>query len=220
MISKIGYYDVNEEWISQQKNPLHDQSAFSPPDENDWAKQANIWIDLAHSCMQTELLPKYQYHVIDRCLRGASDIISCETTAVHSNTASLIQWCKQWSKGAVTRYAVIFDQMKYAREGKPPTHRQVCEARHKDTNKRFFTAEHKFPIMIPKKGIRDRGWTLEEARDWMWQHSRVTIVTQEENKRLLPFTEDMKIASKRYEEANIEVCIHPRYLAEGEDDAN
>ena len=106
--------------------------------------------------------------------------------------------------------------MKYAREGKPPTHRQVCEARHKDTNKRFFTAEHKFPIMIPKKGIRDRGWTLEEARDWMWQHSRVTIVTQEENKRLLPFTEDMKIASKRYEEANIEVCIHPKYLAEGE----
>ena len=73
-------------------------------------------------------------------------------------------------------------------------------------------AEHKFPIMIPKKGIRDRGWTLEEARDWMWQHSRVTIVTQEENKRLLPFTEDMEIASKRYEEAGIDVCIHPRYL--------
>ena len=60
MISKIGYYDVNEEWISQQKNPLHDQSPFYPPDESDWAKQANIWIDLAYSCMNTEMLPKYQ----------------------------------------------------------------------------------------------------------------------------------------------------------------
>ena len=43
---------------------------------DDWRTQANIWIDLAYSCMNTEMLPKYQYHVIDRCLRGASDIIS------------------------------------------------------------------------------------------------------------------------------------------------
>ena len=219
MISKIGYYDINEEWISQQKNPLHDQSAYYPPDESDWAKQANIWIDLAYSCMNTEMLPKYQYHVLDRCLRGASDIISCETTAVHSNTASLIQWCKQWSKGAVEEYAQLFQILKDSRSGKPPTHRQVCECRDAK-RKRHFTAEHKFPIMIPKKGVRDRGWTLEEVRDWMWQHSRGTIVTQAENKRLLPFTEDMTIASKRYEDAGIEVCIHPKYLAEGEDDAS
>ena len=66
-------------------------------EQNDWELQANTWIDIAWSCMLTPLLPKYQYHVLDRCLRGASDIISCETTAVHSNTASLIQWCKTWS---------------------------------------------------------------------------------------------------------------------------
>ena len=30
----------------------------------------------------------------------------------------------------------------------------------------------------------------------------------------------MTIASKRYEDAGIEVCIHPKYLAEGEDDAS
>ena len=216
MISKIGYYDMNEEWISQMKNPMHDQSPFK--DKDNWFEQANIWIDLAYSCMNTNLLPKYQYHVIDRCLRGASDIISCETTKVHSNTASLIQWCKQWSKGAVEEYAQLFQILKDSRSGKPPPHRHVCECRDAK-RKRHFTAEHKFPIMIPKKGIRDRGWTLEEVRDWMWQHSKVTIVTQEENKRLLAFTEDMEIANKRYENAGIEVCIHPRYLAEGEDNA-
>ena len=206
MISKIGYHDMNTDWI----DPLSEQEP-----QEEWKKQANIWIDLAYSCMNTEMLPKYQYHVLDRCLRGASDIISCETTAVHSNTASLIQWCKQWSKGAVKEYAEVFQILKDSRSGKPPTHRQVCEARD-ENRKRLFTAEHKFPIMIPKKGIRDRGWTLEEARDWMWQHSKVTIVTYAENKRLLPFTEDMTIASKRYEDAGIEVCIHPKYLAEDE----
>ena len=206
MISKIGYHDINTDWI----DPLSEQEP-----QEEWKKQANIWIDLAYSCMNTEMLPKYQYHVLDRCLRGASDIISCETTAVHSNTASLIQWCKQWSKGAVKEYADVFQILKDSRSGKPPTHRQVCEARD-ENRKRLFTAEHKFPIMIPKKGIRDRGWTLEEARDWMWQHSKVTIVTYAENKRLLPFTEDMTIASKRYEDAGIEVCIHPKYLAEDE----
>ena len=203
MISKIGYHDMNTDWI----DPLSEQEP-----QEEWIKQANIWIDLAYSCMNTEMLPKYQYHVLDRCLRGASDIISCETTAVHSNTASLIQWCKQWSKGAVKEYADVFQILKDSRSGKPPTHRQVCEARD-ENRKRLFTAEHKFPIMIPKKGIRDRGWTLEEARDWMWQHSKVTIVTYAENKRLLPFTEDMTIASKRYSDAGIEVCIHPKYLA-------
>mgnify|MGYP000231673994 CR=1 FL=1 len=121
----------------------------------DWEIQADTWIDIAYSCMHTPLLPKYQYHVIDRCLRGASDIISCESTAVHSNTASLIQWCKQWSKGAVQEYAQLFQLLKQERAGKPPTHRQVCESRDA-SRKRHFTAEHQFPIMIPKKGIRDR----------------------------------------------------------------
>ena len=39
---------------------------------DDWQLQANTWIDIAYS-QNTPLLPKYQYHVLDRCLRGASD---------------------------------------------------------------------------------------------------------------------------------------------------
>jgi len=203
-------HDMAKSWLEWLKhNP--DPASYLSPD--DWRTQANIWIDLGYSCVKTPLLPKYQYHIIDRCLRGASDIISCETTAVHSNTSSLIQWCKQWSRGAVQEYAQLFEVLKEDRAGKPPTHRQVCESRDA-SRKRHFTAEHQFPIMIPKKGIRDRGWTLEKARNWMWQHSKVTIVTQAENKRLLPFTEDMEIASKRYSDADIEICIHPKYLAD------
>ena len=32
MVSKIGYYDVNEEWIKQQQDPRHDQSPFKQKD--------------------------------------------------------------------------------------------------------------------------------------------------------------------------------------------
>jgi hypothetical protein len=178
---------------------------------DDWKLQANTWIDIAWSCMLTPLLPKYQYHVLDRCLRGASDIISCETTAVHSNTASLIQWCKTWSSEALFKYQDIKDELTEERNGKPPTHRQICNARD-DRNKRWFTCEHEYPIIIPKKGVRDYGWTRSQLRDWMWRYSRVTIILNSENDKLLPFTEDMELASKRYEDANIIICEHPHHL--------
>tara|TARA_Y100000114_G_C11730094_1_gene313079 strand:+ start:114 stop:293 length:180 start_codon:yes stop_codon:yes gene_type:complete len=32
MVSKIGYYDVNEEWIKQQQDSRHDQSPFKQKD--------------------------------------------------------------------------------------------------------------------------------------------------------------------------------------------
>ena len=74
---------------------------------NEWKEQANEWMRIAYSAKTSQLLPKYQYHILDRCLRGASDIISCESTAVHSNTSSLIQWCKLWSDKALQQYYQI-----------------------------------------------------------------------------------------------------------------
>ena len=178
--------------------------------KDNWRLQANTWIEIGYSCVNTPLLPKYQYHILDRCFRGASDIISCETTAVNSNTASLIQWCRQWSAEAVFIYNQVAADMTIARNGKPPTHRQVCDAR--DSNgKRWFTAEHEFPLTIVKKGVRDHAWTLEQARLWLWDYSVVTIVTQAENKRLLPWTDDMDTAANRYADAKIVKQIHPRY---------
>lgn len=180
---------------------------------DDWQLQADTWIDIAYSCVETPLLPKYQYHVLDRCLRGASDVISCESTNVHSNTSSLIQWCKLWSNEALFQYWEIKEELTSIRNGKPPTHRQICNAR--DANgKRWFTCEHEYPIIIPKKGVRDRGWTLQQLRDWMWQYSKVTIILNSENDRLLPYTEDMDLAAKRYSDAGIIVCEHPQHLTQ------
>ena len=134
---------------------------------DDWKLQADTWIEIGYSCMQTPLLPKYQHHILDRCFRGARDIISCECVNVNSNTASLIQWCKQWSKEAVVAYAEAFGRLKETRDGKNPTHRMACESR--DANgKRLFTAEHEYPIKIVKTGVRDQGWTLEQSKRWLW----------------------------------------------------
>ena len=180
---------------------------------DDWMNQANTWIEIGYSCMNTDLLPKYQYHILDRCFRGASDIISCETTNVHSNTASLIQWCKQWSKEAVIAYAEAYGRLKETRDGKNPTHRMACESR--DSNgKRLFTAEHEYPIKIVKTGVRDEGWTLEEAKNWLWKYSKVTIILNSENDKLIPWTDSMEIAATRYDQAGIEKVTHPRYLPE------
>ena len=71
----------------------------------EWKEQANEWMRIAYSAKTSQLLPKYQYHILDRCLRGASDIISCESISVHSNTSSLIQWCKLWSEVSLQRIA-------------------------------------------------------------------------------------------------------------------
>lgn len=180
---------------------------------DNWEIQADTWIDIAYSCMHTPLLPKYQYHVLDRCLRGASDIISCQSTQVHSNTASLIQWCKHWSEAAIIKYSEINETLTETRGGKPPTHRQICNARDA-SGKRWFTCEHEYPIVIPKKGVRDGGWSLRRLRNWMWTYSQVTIILNEENDRLLPFTEDMKLAAKRYSDAGIVVAKHPHHLTQ------
>ncbi len=178
---------------------------------DDWVNQANTWIEIGYSCVNTDLLPKYQYHILDRCFRGASDIISCETTNVHSNTASLIQWCKQWSKEAVVAYAEAFGRLKEVRDGKNPTHRMACESRD-ENGKRLFTAEHEYPIKIVKTGVRDQGWTLEQTKNWLWKYSKVTIILNSENDKLLPWTGSMDIAATRYEQAGIEKVTHPRYI--------
>ena len=178
---------------------------------NEWKEQANEWIRIAYSAKTSQLLPKYQYHILDRCLRGASDIISCESTSVHSNTSSLIQWCKLWSDKALHQYYQVRDELTEQRLGKPPTHRQICNARD-STNKRWFTCEHEYPLVIPKKGVRDQDWTMQQLSDWMWTYSKVTIILNSENDRLLSWTEDMDIASKRYENTGIVVCEHPQHV--------
>ena len=53
---------------------------------------------------------------------------------------------------------------------------------------------------------------MQQLSDWMWTYSKVTIILNSENDRLLSWTEDMDIASKRYENIGIVVCEHPQHV--------
>ena len=45
----------------------------------------------------------------------------------------------------------------------------------------------------------------------MWTYSKVTIILNEENDRLLPYTTDMDLAATRYKTAGIETVPHPEH---------
>lgn len=175
-----------------------------------WKPETDKLIHIAWYSTQISLNRKFAYNIVDKALRGASDIISSECLNVVNNTMSVIQWCRQWSHDALDEYWTIRDILTEERGGKPPTHRQICNWRNY-AGKRPFTVEHEYPILIPKKGVLDDGWTETNLRDWMYQYGRATIITQVENARLLNHTADMQIAAKRYATGGIIICQHPHF---------
>ena len=175
-----------------------------------WEQQAQCYLHVAWYAAQTPLDRKYAYNIVDRALRGASDIISCECTAVVNNTASVLQWCVHWSHDALDTYWIVQEQLTEQREGKPPTHRQITQARD-DAGKRWWTVEHQYPILIPNTGLLDEGWSQAHLIDWMMRYGKATIVTQRENARLTNHTKCMEEASSRYDSASITVCRHPQF---------
>jgi len=178
--------------------------------QNAWKPEVDKLVHIAYYSTQISLDRKFAYNIVDRALRAASDIISSECLNVVNNTMSVIQWCKQWSDQALHEYWQIRDILTEERGGNPQTHRQICNWR--DSNrKRPFTVEHEYPILIPKKGVLDDGWTETELRDWMYQFGRATIITHAENSRLLSHTADQQIAAKRYSTAKILICQHPHF---------
>lgn len=175
-----------------------------------WQQDVDGLIHLAWYSAQAPVLRKFAYNMTDRALRSASDVLSAECQNVVNNTMSVIQWCRQWSEAALHQYAHINRILTEERQGKPPTHRQICQWRD-EHGKRPFTVEHEYPILIPKKGVLDRGWTEEMLRDWMWEFGRATIITQAENQRLLAHTEDQHVAAKRYSDGGVVICQHPHF---------
>ena len=164
----------------------------------------------SHTLFNTPLLPKYQYHVIDRCLRGASDIISCETTNVHSNTASLIQWCKLWSNEALFTYRALWEELTERRNGKPPTHRMVCNER--DQNRtRYFTCEHEYPMVIPKRVCVIMRGLFNKLKIGCGLMARLQLYLTQ---KMIDYYLGLKIwirAARRYSDAGIIVCEHPHH---------
>jgi hypothetical protein len=177
---------------------------------SEWLEQSREYLSLAHHIAQTNLITKYKKSILDRCLRGASDLISCESINVHNNTMSMIQWCLRWSEQALETYYEVEKELTEQRGGKPPTHRQVCNAR--DSFKtRYWTVEHEHPLIIPKEGLMFENWNFHQLSDWMFTYGYATIITQSENKGLTSFTKDMEEAKKRYSDVDIKVLIHPHH---------
>ncbi len=172
--------------------------------ESDWEQQAYVYFQIALHAARSPLEVKYRKSIIDKLLRGGSDLLSSRNLNCVANTSSAIQWYCWWSERALEEYDLQTELKTQERGGKAPTHRQVCDARQRD--RRVFTVEHQYPIAIPKQGLID-GWTLKDLVDWMWQYGTGTIITHEENRGLKSWTLDMEEAEQRYH--NIERKVHP-----------
>ena len=173
-----------------------------------WQDQALVFLDYAHSVANnTTLLQKYKKSLLDTLLRRASDIISSEDIKVHNNTASNIQHCKRWSKAAVEQYYAERDRLTEQRNGRPPTHRQLCELRD-ENGKRLWLCEHRYPLLIPKTKLLE-GCSFEEISNWMFEYGYCTIIKREEDANLLLTTLDESVAKERYKNAGITITIHP-----------
>lgn len=180
---------------------------------SEWKDQSIEYLRLAHHIAQTDLIIKYKKSILDRCLRGASDLISCESINVHNNTMSMLQWCIRWSEKALETYYEVGELLTEQRGGKPPTHRQICNARDA-SGTRYWTVEHEHPLIIPKEGLMFENWSFDQLLDWMFTYGSATIITQSENKSLTSFTKDMEEAKKRYSDVSIKVLLHPQHRRE------
>ena len=177
---------------------------------DNWEHEVDKLLHLAYYTTSLGMTRKFAYNMVDKALRSASDVLSSESISVVNNTMSVLQWSKCWSHDALDRYWLVKEALTQVRKGKPPTHRQICNERDA-LGKRWWTVEHEYPILIPKTGVLDNNWSESDLRTWFWKYGRVTIITQPENARLLNHTNDMDIASKRYETAQIIKCSHPHF---------
>ena len=194
--------------VADVNDPQWSYSSMLRTYSTSWEQQAYVYLQIAWHTALSPLEVKYRKSIIDKLLRGCSDILSSRSLSCVSNTSSAIQWYCWWSERAIEMYESQAKQLTHSRGGRAPTHRQVCDARVQ--GKRCFTVEHQYPIAIPKQGLID-GWTFDELVDWMWEYGCGTIVTQEENSQLTQWTLNMEEAEQRY--ANIVRTPHPQHLS-------
>ena len=150
-----------------------------------WRTQYTTLLQIAWYCAQQPLRRSYKLQMVDRALRAASDILSSETTRVHNNTGSCIQWCLLWTHSAQKLYL----------DNRQSTHRKTCDLRHANS-KRFFSVEHPHPLKTVKTDLLD-GMDYDTLVEWMESKGRAVIVTQDELAILPQLGED------RYEKLNI-----------------
>lgn len=151
----------------------------------DWEAAVDELLQIAHYTAQTPLMKHYKSSLLDKTIRSASDILSCESTRVHNNTQSMIQWCLLWTEQSQRIYW----------ENQQSTHRKTCMMRD-SYGKRLWSVEHPHPVMEIKNALID-GCSLIELKEWMYAYGRAVIVSQEELAAL------PQLGKNRYEKLGI-----------------
>lgn len=152
---------------------------------NDWNDESDRLLRLAYYIAQLDLMRHYKISMLDKAIRSASDILSCESTRVHNNTGSMLQWCLRWTEDAQRIYW----------ENKKSTHRITTQGR--DANgKRLWAVEHPHPL----KNVKDlllEGCSYDTFIEWMKEYGHAVIVSQAELAKL------PQLGNNRYEQFDI-----------------
>ena len=167
----------------------------------EWKQQVDVILEIIIEIGSKKLEKKYKMYMMDKMLRIVSDIISSESL-VTASTYTNLRTCRRWSKGAVNLYNTIKEEIT-STSGQPVNRSMVIKQ--KINGKHIFVVEHEYPLLIPKTGVLEKNWDTKTLREWMYNFSKITVITKEEDLKLTKTSIDMETASKRYINAGIEI---------------
>jgi hypothetical protein len=150
----------------------------------------------AYNVARSSVLPdKEKHYLVDRTLRSASDLYSCEMDTLTHSSSNVRRYCKYWSTDALFQYQLFRDQ--------GMTHRQACNG--KVDGKSAYINEHEIPLQIIKIWVIDIGCDFDEFREFFYNYGKTTVLTKKQDTRLLQKTSSLAEAKERYSNANIRV---------------
>jgi hypothetical protein len=150
----------------------------------------------AYNVARSSVLPdKEKHYLVDRTLRSASDLYSCDMDTLTHSSMNVRRYCKYWSIEAFEQYK------EFRRQGM--THRQACNG--KINGKSAYINEHEIPLQIIKIWVIDIGCDYEEFRQFFYNYGKTTILTKKQDTKLLSKTTSLAEAKERYSNAGIRV---------------
>jgi len=159
-------------------------------------KEINELLKHAYDIAKNKMLPEKERHfLVDRILRVASDLYSCDMETLTHSSSNVRRYCKYWSAEAFELYKA------YRALGM--THRQACNG--KIDGKSAYINEHEIPLQIIKIWVIDIGCSFDEFKQFFYDHGKTTVLTKRQDTRLLQKTSSLTEAKERYSNAGIRV---------------
>ena len=150
----------------------------------------------AYDMANSSVLPDREKHyLVDRTLRTASDLYSCDMDTLTHSSMNVRRYCKYWSTEAFELYKEFRDQ--------GMTHRQACNG--KIDGKSAYINEHEIPLQIIKIWVIDIGCDYSEFKEFFYNYGKTTILTKKQDTKLLSKTSSLTEAKERYSNAGIRV---------------